>query len=441
MEPRRRPDGGPNGRVSRRGVARDSFALLVGTAANGILAYAFFALATRALGAADAAPVAQLWTLWSASAAVLTFPVQHWIIRTMQADGDAAAVRAALPRVTLLISGAAAAVAAVSWLAREQLFLTGGAIFPLLAGAVTVGAFFVGLVRGRLAGVRRFVATGAVIAAENLLRVVLAAVVIVGGGGAVGFGVALALGGLAALAWPSAYRFSDVRDAPAATDGSPLAFLGGVAAGSLIAQLVLTGGPVVLATIGGAAEEVTALFIALALFRAPYLVTLGLVTQVTGALTNLISTGRERTLRRVRHGLAAAAVVGALAVGALGWSLGPLLITLVFGAGTSPPRAVVAVVAAATAIALANLVFTVLLVARGTSGALTTNWVAAVAVGAAALVVPVPPLARVAGAFLAAEVTALALMWWTEQRAARRVGVSGPAPAPSDRDAASRRPA
>ena len=56
--------------------------LAAGALTSGILAYGFFAVSTRALGAELAAPVSVLWTYWSFSAACLTFPLQHWIART-----------------------------------------------------------------------------------------------------------------------------------------------------------------------------------------------------------------------------------------------------------------------------------------------------------------------------------------------------------------------
>jgi O-antigen/teichoic acid export membrane protein len=408
----------PPTRRSARGRAVDTTALLVGTAVNGALAYVFFALATRTLGGEGAAPIAQLWTYWSASAAVLTFPVQHWIIRSSHTGAGLAAVRRVLPRVTGAVLALAGVVAVISWLAREQVFTSDDVAFPIMAAALTVGAFVVGVVRGRLAGVQRFVATGVAIAAENVLRVLLAVIVVWRAGGAVGFGLALSAGGLAVLAWPSAFRFPG--PAAGGERASPTALLGGIAAGSLIAQLVLTGGPVVLATIGGGAAEITALFAALALFRAPYLLALGLVTQVTGAFTDLIVGGRHDMVRRIRRLVVGGGVLAAGAAWLFGLTVGPVLIRLVFGADVSPAAPIVALVAAATTVGLANLVFTVLLVARGSSGQLTTNWVAAVGVAAAVILAsPLPPLPLVAWAFLAAEVTAFVLMWLGEVRAHR----------------------
>ena len=66
--------------------------------------------------------------------------------------------------------------------------------------------------------------------------------------------------------WPSAWRFAPGRG----RDSGAFAFLGGAASGQTVAQVVLTGGPVLLALLGGSPMEVTTLFAALALFRAPY---------------------------------------------------------------------------------------------------------------------------------------------------------------------------
>ena len=66
--------------------ARNTLGLATGSIVSGVLAYAVFALTTRALGSEQAAPVAVLWTYWGLSAAALTFPIQHWIALVQQAN-------------------------------------------------------------------------------------------------------------------------------------------------------------------------------------------------------------------------------------------------------------------------------------------------------------------------------------------------------------------
>ncbi|MBA2530378.1 MAG: hypothetical protein H0V19_10560, partial [Euzebyales bacterium] len=153
---------------------KDTAALAVGTVASGALAYAYFAVATRALGPVAAAPISVLWTYWSAAAAVLTFPLQHWTIRTLAADGHEGRVARALPRVWAMVAVLAVVSSGVAFAARETLFDRPDAAFPLMVAAVTAGSCLFGVVRGGLAGRGRFVATAWAIFAENGLRVALA---------------------------------------------------------------------------------------------------------------------------------------------------------------------------------------------------------------------------------------------------------------------------
>lgn len=391
----------------RRQAARDSVALVVGTAANGLFAYAFFALVTQKLGADRAAPVAVLWTYWGASTAVVTFPLQHWIIRTLRASGEGA-VRDAVGRLLPVTSALALLAAGATWTVRVQLFLRDDAVFPILIALLTMVMLFGGVVRGGLAGRERFIATAAVLAGENLLRLALAAGVLALGGGAPAVGAALVVGGLLGLAWPSSYRFE--RDPEAG--GTPVfSFLGAVASGSLIAQVVLVGGPAVLALIGGAPREVTALFVTLALFRAPYLLALGLGNQATGALTDMVVSGRNIVLRRFVTVVAVSMALGSAVAGWAALYVGPPLIGLIFGADTTPPGVVAAVVGAGSVIAVGNLALALLVIARGVPGRLTRAWFAGVVALTLLLAISSSrPIERVSWAFLCGELVAFVIL-------------------------------
>ena len=78
MRPGQRPEGRATGRPWTQGAG-----LALGSAASGLLAYVFFATVTRSLGSAAAAPVSVLWAYWSLAGAALSFPLQHWIARTV----------------------------------------------------------------------------------------------------------------------------------------------------------------------------------------------------------------------------------------------------------------------------------------------------------------------------------------------------------------------
>ncbi|MGI8435016.1 MAG: hypothetical protein ACR2LE_09835, partial [Nocardioidaceae bacterium] len=259
--------------------ASSTTALALGSAANGLLAYVFYALVTRHLGATASAPVSVLWTYWSFAAAALTFPLQHWIARSVAAHAGEAMVRAGLPSVVAAVVAAGVAAGLLGWWGRNALFSRGDLWFPLLVGWVTLGAGFTGVVRGGLSARHRFGAVALALAAENALRCAAAVgLIVVGSRAPLLFGACLAAGSLVGLAWPGSFRFSSGGSQGDGSDGggttaapsAALAFLGGAAGGQVIAQAVLTGGPVVLALSGGTAAQVTALFAGLALFRAPY---------------------------------------------------------------------------------------------------------------------------------------------------------------------------
>ena len=97
-------------------------------------------------------------------------------------------------------------------------------------------------------------------------------------------------------------------------------FLASASLAQLIGQCVLTGGPVVLALAGGSPRQVTTLFVTLALFRAPYILALGMVAQLTTRVTALVVDGRIAVLEHdAAKARVATAVVVVLAVAGGAW--------------------------------------------------------------------------------------------------------------------------
>lgn len=402
--------------------------LAIGSVVAGALAYVFFITATRTLGPRDAAAVSVLWTYWSFTAAAITFPLQHWITRTVEATGGERAVRAALPRLVGGLVGVAVVAALASAVAGERLFATEGAAFPVLVGLVTIGAGLLGVVRGHLTAQGRFAAVGVNLVLENGTRSLAAlALAAAGQQEAWAFGVALVLGygvGLANLRSVVSWR-----DDGAPTAERPVSAVGATGFGQLCAQVVLTGAPLVLAFGGGRPQDVTAIFAGLALFRAPYTVGVALMAPVTGWLTRLWLHRSPSAWRRIELAVVIAAVAGALAAAAAGWWAGPWLIALVFGSDVVVAAPVAAMLAAGTAIAMANTVVAVMLVAMSRTGALVRAWVAAGVVGACWMAVAsLDAVASVALLFLVME--AVALTWLAAEQArvsTRPAGAAGEA--------------
>jgi len=377
-----------------------------------MLAYVFFAIVTRALGATAAAPVSVLWTYWSFAGAALTFPLQHWAARSVAAHEGEGAVRQALAGLVATSAVLAVVTTAVSWLVRNPLFHSstdpGASWFPLLVGGVTLGSAAMGLVRGVLSARHRFGMVAAGLFAENAVRCLVAVALVVGGvHAAVAYGLAL-LAGYVVAAQPSAYRLSRAGHGPRE---SPLAFIGGAAGGQLLGQTVLTGGPVVLALAGGAPAQVTALFAALALFRAPYTLAIGLVAQVTGGLTRLVVERRVEVLRRIRNGIILVTVAGSAGAAAVGLLIGRWALRLVFGSDVELGRGLLLVVAVGSTLAIANLLVTLMVLAHGRAPRLVVSWVIALVPGALCVALPgVGATTRTCGAFGVVEAVAFGLL-------------------------------
>jgi len=398
----------------------------LGSAGNGLLAYLVFALTTRVLGAERAAPVSVLWSYWAFAGAAFTFPLQHWATRTVEAHGEET-VRRALPQVAAVTSAAALVLGVLAWSVRMPLFGRPDAWFPVMVGLVTVGSATIGLVRGGLAARDRLGGVAGSLVAENGLRcLAVAALGLAGVDSAVPFGLCLVAGHLVALAWPSAlhYRRGPV---PVGAPATPFGFLAGAGAAQLVAQTVLTGGPVVLALSGGAPRQVTTLFAALALFRAPYMLALGLVAALTARVTRMAVGGHRDRLRTLLRGTLAATAAGALLAGPGAAWLGPWLLRLVFGADVVLGRWQAGVVAVACTVAIANLLLVVLALAQDRAGSVAAAWLVSVLAAAAGFLAlsgwnEVDASDRVVWAFLVAETLALLALAAAGARSVRRLG-------------------
>jgi O-antigen/teichoic acid export membrane protein len=380
----------------------------VGSAVSGLLAYVFFAIVTRVLGAEASAPVSVLWTYWSLAAAALTFPVQHWVARSVAATGDDHVVRRSLPAVSAMVLVISPVVGLVAWWARDPLFHRADAWFPLLVVAATIGSGMTGVVRGMLQARQRFRAVAVGLVLENLVRCVVSlALAAAGNRDPVAYGLALIAGYVTSLLWPWTLRMTR----RGVDHESPLALLGAASGGQLLSQVVLTGGPVLLALTGGSATEVTVLFAGLALFRAPYTLSLGIVTQLTGRFTVLVAFRRYRDLARIRWALVTATVTLGLLAAPVGALAGPVLLPLIFGDDVRLPGRLTAVLASGSTVAIAALVTTLLLIALGRTMGLVRAWLIAAVPGAVVFVLwPAPVLDLTCWVFLVVEVGAFAWM-------------------------------
>ncbi len=411
---------------------RDTSALAVGSVVSGLLAYVFFATTTRVLDPADASPVSVLWTYWSFSAAAITFPIQHWIARTVTAHRNEAEVRSALPRVFGIVAATALALGVLSWLARNGLFHRDGLAFPALVAGVTLGSAVTGMARGTLTARRRFANLAVIFVAENAVRCLGAAGLAVAGvRQPVAYGAALLIGYAVVIGWPAALR---LQSAARVSSRAPLRFLRGASSGQLLAQVVLTGGPVLLALGGGTPVEVTALFAGLALFRAPYVLALGLVSQLTGLFTTFVVQNRRSTLDAARRLIIGLTVATTILASAFGGTVGSASVQLVFGPAVHLGRLETGLLAAGSSLALGNLVLTVLVLALHRPSGVARAWLAAFAVAAGCFsLVAVSPLDRTCWTFVVAQTTAFVVLAVEEAFGRVRLSANSPHALPSTR--------
>jgi len=410
---------------ARGRLVREGAALSVGAGISGIAAYAFAAIGTRTVGADAFAPVSVLWSYWAVSIAAVSFPLQHWVIRRLRVDGSAAGVRAALPRIAAIVLVLSMGSGLLGWGLREDLFRRDGLTFPLYLALVPLGAALIGLTRGRLAGEGRFTATAWAFAGENLLRVALATAGAVAGWDAEAFGAILVAGFGVVIAWPGTFRFART----ARTDGdAQIGLLAGIAAGSILAQVVLTGAPVALALLGASPAAITSAFAALALFRAPYVIGTGVASRLTGVLTGFVLEGRKRRLRVLQIAVTAATAGGALLAALFAWVWGLPVLRALFGSGIDLPRAPLLVIAAGSAVAVGTLVQTLVLIGRARWDVIVGSWALALAAAVPWMLLgPGDVLGRVTWAFLIAETVAYLAMMLAETRALRGPALSADA--------------
>ena len=388
------------------GATGHALSLALGTVVSGVSAYAYVALGTRNYGPEAFAPVAVVWSFWPLAAAAFGFPLEQWIARELATGsvGEArvhATVRRAAPAIVVvcLLAGAAA------WAAGERLFGERELLYPTVLVAISIGAASMGVLRGSLAGRRRYLASATATALENLVRLAAAAAVLAADGDPRAYALMLVLGPFVGVLWPSAFRFANgpVRREPG--DGT----LSELVRASLLAQAVLAAPPLALAAMVGPTQEVTATFVALALLRAPYLVAVAVSVRALPGLTRRLAADARMAAVLLLRILAATVVLAGVAALVAPVVVPPIL-ELIFGEGSSPGDAAVAGLTAGVVGAHGTLAASIVLLAAGRQRLMLRAWIVACAGYAAVLLLPIDQEVRVAVALAVAELLALLAM-------------------------------
>ncbi len=386
--------------------------MLVGALVAAVGAYLFQLITTRSLGEVGYAPIGTLWTIQYLTVSIFLYSVETYVTRgSLRAESGAGSGTVSLVRIWTSIAAVAIAVIAFTWWFRDQLFLGQGDL-AAVAGCIVVafGAFMI--VRGRLAGSGRFKAYGLVTASESMCRFVLAL-----GGAAVGAGTRLfawvmPFGALAAASWwPMLKRR---RSEPGQTStwgnvGGTARFLALTTSANAGAQLLLAGGPLVLAFLHASPADVSVFFVTVTAARLPIVFVFGgILSRLLGTFVRLADSDQGRSLRHAAARIAAGTGAAALLGGAVASVVGAPVVGLLFGPGFRPPWWVAAGATTGVLLATGSLVLNQVLVATGSEARLPVVW--AIALFGAALTVALTgrsPLARVVAGFIIGEVIAL----------------------------------
>ena len=351
------------------------------------------------LGAERFAAISALWTIQFLIMAVALMPLEQLTIRT-RALGSRTELRRATGGVIAVAAIAAGVYAGAN---LDALFL-GEGVFVVLSvlSVLTMGVFAIG--RGELAGRLRYRDYGLVTGGQAVLRLVAGLALVAATDSAAGGGWAMVVSPLLVLGW---WRFR--RQAPELSqpEGSG-AFLAGVLVANTAAQTILVAGPLAVERLGGAAAEVSILFVTLTLFRAPLAIANNLLARLLPPFSSLASGDGMATLRRWAVWLpATGAAVGAVAVAVGAW-LGPAIISGLFGSEFRPTATTAALVAGGSVLATVAAFTNQILLAMGATWRLAAAWVFGLIVAATVmLVLSSDPATRVAAGFLAGESVAL----------------------------------
>lgn len=384
-------------------------AIAAGTLVAGVAAYAFQIVGGRALGDEGFAPVASLLSAHSLILAVLLTPVELLTVRRLTLAQGGSPDESDRRSISLTV--AVSVMAMVGFVAfTVDRFFSGQAVYLIIGAAVVATHALFAVARGALAGRGRYAAYGLVSGAAAVIRVALAAAWLGLSTTDVALAWTVALPPLVILAWRPFHRPSR-RGAGRARAGSGALMAGFVLAGAISQAFVLVGPLVAGALVADAAQAgavVSVLFVVFSLGRAPLLLAQNLSARLLAGLTKMVARQADDELRSWSRRLGLAGLVGAPAAYLIGASLGPEVITALFGSAFTPDETVAGLAFAGCALAAASVFLDQVLIALGATGKLAAAWTLALVVGGTTLALAGGgPQLRVAAAVLAGELAAL----------------------------------
>jgi O-antigen/teichoic acid export membrane protein len=384
---------------------------------SGLLVNAYLAIIARSVSAAEYAYFGAFWSLALVAGFGVFLPIEQETARLMQVPNrPRGLLRAALLTAASLTAVQVVVVAAAApWLARAF----GGHGVTVVAFAllclVSAGQF---VVRGALIGMDRMGRYAQIMLADTVLRVLFAGAVALlaadPGSPAFAWTLVAAIGlAHAPQLFLLATRRTRLGQVPTmgthtVTVREVRRAVAPLLLGSLCAQLLLNGPPVLIPALAQNELEVTRagqFLAAFTLARVPLFLVVPLQTALLPTFTALLHTGDRAALRRVLAALAVGLAALGTAALALGYFVGPLLVGLIFGDQYVLGGRDVALLAVGVAGYIGLVLVTQVLVAAVRHRLVAVSWLAGVVV-AALVLASVPDLLLGAElAFLAGSTT------------------------------------
>lgn len=329
---------GSSGARTRNPLPEGTLAVGVGLLVNGVTAYGFLALAARALGPEEYAPLGLLWTVVFLLGPGFFLPVEQEVSRALaerraRDEGGGPLLRQAALLTGALLGILLVAVVATSPVTLPKLFDDEPLLIVGLALALS-GAAAGHLARGACSGQGRFRPYAVFIAADGVVRLALCAALSVAGVDTAGwYGVAVGVAPIVAVALAVGRERGFNTPGPDAGWSELSKALGILLVASVLSFTLVNAGPMAIDLLGDDAEQADAgrflngLIIArvpLFLFQAVQASLLPKLSALAGAARFGEFRAGLRNLLIVTIGIGVAATLGAFAIG-------PEVVRLLFG--------------------------------------------------------------------------------------------------------------
>jgi len=357
----------------------------VGLAIAGVTAYGFTVVAARALGPTDYAPLSVLWAMVFVAGPGFFLPIEQEVSRALAARrahgvGTGPVIRRAALfgasiALLLLVAMLLLSTVLVNHLFSGDWLLFVGLVLGMLGYCVEH------LARGTYSGLGRFRPYSVVVGGEALLRFLICVVLAVASVGYAGwYGLALGIAPVCAVLISLRGQHGMVTEGPDAPWSELSTALGALLAGSVLAMVLVNGGPIAMQILAGEDQQelVSQFFTAVIIARIPLFLFQAVQAALLPKLSALASAGRFDEFRMgFRKLVAVVAGAGAIAVVAA-FVIGPWAIRLLYGPDFDLGHRTVGLLAAGSVLFMLAQAMAQAVIALGGHTRMALCWLAAV---------------------------------------------------------------